>query len=872
MFRLYLFCLLCVFFFDAQAQTRLSGIILDENRKAILGANVLLQYQDQMLSYAITEADGKFQLSIPVTRDSLVIEVHHLSYGRTLIPIMPDQEYYTIQLYPKEYDLPEIAVRAPPPVRRNRDTLFFDVQSYVQANDENIEQVLQRIPGVEVLPSGKITYQGLDISKFYIEGLDLLEGRYRIATRNLGPQHIREIQILERHQPIKVLDSIYRPNNAAINLKLKSDIALTGNVHSELGLPAVGLIEGNLFGFAKKQQFQASASYNNLGEQLSHNQVNFYQQGFLQGENHLINIEQVHDPFLLRDTRLYLNNSEWNSGLNFLRKISKDTELKVQASGTLDDILRSGNTVDNYFVNQTTARFEKDLRSKSLPLEGEGKVILEHNGSRLYSKLNTTVKTFSNPISADNLINGINTSEQLENTWLGINSTLDFIINDKNNKAFQLKTELQFQEKDYQLDLENALLFSPILENQNFFPELRQIVKHRDLFSRAYTNFYIKKQRLQGLIEIGPKFSRKSITSQTLDQFEESAAILIAPEFQNNSTTNRLSLFINQSWKYDKKKFEAELKVPVSYDFLHLQSPINEELSLNHLLIYRPSLSLSYQVDQVNEISIGVSYFHDFQTYGDLFYEGLIVTSNRNVSTQIRTPNAYQGYRTSLGLSGLNPYTNHYYGFSLAYNYQTNDLLSSTIFSEEGINAGISTQENTSQQFSLNTLYEFNLWLLNVELKGNYTIIEQDQLVNKVFNTLRSHHLGIEQMVSFTFGSQATTLHSRYSRFWIPKIEQYNDQWLLSLEHFWQISKPLSTEVTWHHIYFGGKSEQTWTPLLNWRIQYQWRKRKIKCSVTLYNITNEASITRFTQSLYANFTADYHLNPRRLILAVKKQF
>jgi len=861
-----------VCFFNAYAQPHISGIILDKNKKAIIDANVLLKYQDQMLSFAITEADGKFQLFLPETRDSLIIEVHHLSYGRTLIPIIPDQEYYTIQLYPKEYDLPEIAVKAPPPVRRSRDTLFFDVESYVQASDENIEQVLQRIPGVEVLPSGKITYEGLDISKFYIEGLDLLEGRYRIATRNLGPQHIREIQILERHQPIKVLDSIYRPDNAAINLKLKSDIALVGNVHSELGFPTIGLIECNLFGFAKKQQFQTSASYNNLGEQLSRNQVNFYQHVFPQAETNLINVEQVQDPFLLRDTRLYLNNSEWNSSLNFLRKISKDIELKVQASGTLDDILRSGITVDNYFVDQTTARFEKDLRSKSMPLEGEGKIILEHNGSRFYSKLNTTVKTSSNPISADNQINGINTSEQLENTRLGINSTLDFIINNKNKKAFQLKTELQFQEKDYQLDIENALLFSPILENQNFFPELRQIVKHRDLFSRAYTNFYIKKQRLQGLIEIGPKFSRKSIISQTLDQFEEPAAILIAPEFENNSTTNRLSLFINQSWKYSKKKFEVEFKAPISYDFLRLQSPINYELSLKKLLIYRPSLSLSYQVDQVNDISIGASYFRDFQTYGDLFYEGLIVTSNRNVATQINTPNAYQGYHSNLGLSGLNPYTNHYYAFSLAYSHQTNDLLSSSIFSEEGITTGISARENTLRQFRTDALYKFHLWCLDLELKGNYTVIKQDQFVNQVFSTLLNHRLGSEQMVSFTFGSQATTLRSRYSRFWIPKIEQYNDQWWLSLEHFWQISKPLSTTLIWHHVYFSGNSKQTWTPLLNWRIQYQWKERKIKCSLIFYNLINETSITRLTQSLYANFTADYHLNPRRLILAVNKQF
>lgn len=871
--KYYLSIMLLTCFFAVQAQNPLSGIILDENAEAIAGASVLLKYQDQILSFAITEADGQFVLSVSEYRDSLLIEVNHLSYGRTLVPVISGQKEYTIQLSPQEYDLPEIAVEAPPPVRRNGDTLFFDVESYVQANDENIEQVLQRIPGVEVLASGKITYQGLDISKFYIEGLDLLEGRYRIATRNLGPQHIQEIQILERHQPVKALDSIYRPENAAVNLKLKSNIALTGNARMEAGLPTVGLAEGNIFGFAKKQQFQASASYNNLGAELSQNQVNFYQGVFPLRESQLLNVERVRDPFLLRDSRLYLDNQEWNAGLNFLRKIAEDTEVKVQASGTLDAILRSGNTVVNYFTEQATSRFEKALRSDQNPMEGEGKIILQHNGSRLYTKMDTEVKLAAHPFSANNQINGLQTIEQLDNNRTTINSILDFIINHQNKKAFQFKTEFQYEEKDYQLDLENALLFSPALETQNFFPELRQIAQRRDLFTRAYTNFYFKRKALQGLIEVGPKFSRKSIVSQTLDQFETSDANLIAPEFLNNSTTNRLSLFINQTWKYEKDKFEVQLKAPLSYDFLRLQSPGTSEVSLENLLIYRPRLSLSYQLDQVNEIGMGLFYFRDFQTYGDLFYEGLIVTSNRSISTQINQPNAYRGFRTNLGLSGLNPFNNHFYGISLAYRRQTNELLSSTVFNEEGISSGISSRENTFGQFSANALYKFYLWRrLNIELKANYSLSEQDQLVNQVFSTLLSHRLGSDQQLSISYGSQATTLESRYSRFWIPQIDQYNDQWQFRLEHFWQITTPLSTKVEWQNIYFAGNGERAWTPLLNWQVQYQWKARKVKCSLTLYNLLNEAFFTRFSQNLYSNFTANYRLNPRRLVLAVKKQF
>ena len=61
---------------------------------------------------------------------------------------------------------------------------------------------------IDVLPDGKILYQGKPINKYYIEGLDLLEGKYNLANKNLPYNQVSKVQILENHQPIKVLDSL----------------------------------------------------------------------------------------------------------------------------------------------------------------------------------------------------------------------------------------------------------------------------------------------------------------------------------------------------------------------------------------------------------------------------------------------------------------------------------------------------------------------------------------------------------------------------------------------------------------------------------------------------------------------------------------
>jgi hypothetical protein len=82
------------------------------------------------------------------------------------------------------------------------------VNSFSKEQDRSIGDVLKRMPGIEVLPDGKILYQGKAINKYYIEGLDLLEGKYNLANDNLPYQEVSQVQILENHQPIKTLDSL----------------------------------------------------------------------------------------------------------------------------------------------------------------------------------------------------------------------------------------------------------------------------------------------------------------------------------------------------------------------------------------------------------------------------------------------------------------------------------------------------------------------------------------------------------------------------------------------------------------------------------------------------------------------------------------
>lgn len=474
------------------AQIKVLGKVVDIQNNPVKGVNVILKTNSRILSFDISTDDGNFSLEIEAYQDSLFIEAIHMSFRTERIPIEESKDFYLITLSTEEYVLPEISIEAPPPVKRNGDTLIFDIESYTKEKDENLEQILERLPGIQVASNGKITYQGLDISKFYIEGLDMLRGRYQIATKNLGINNVKEIQIIERHQPIKALDSINRPENAAINLKLKSGVALTGTMKSEVGIPFSGLLSGNLFGFTKKQQFHLSGSYNDLGESISSNYNSLYRSNFTI-ENDLIRLDEVREPFVLTDTRAYLENNELTSGINFIKKLGEDTEFNFQGFIKSDKIVKNGSELINYFLEDDNSSFTKEFDSSTTPFHIEGLTIFQYNGHKTYTKVKSELKIFQDKSNADNLINEGITLEQFEKNSLELNSIIDLILNHK-NKALQFKSEIQYLDKDYLLDIKDAFIFSPDLIDQSYFPELRQWVERKDLTVRFYTNFYVKKE------------------------------------------------------------------------------------------------------------------------------------------------------------------------------------------------------------------------------------------------------------------------------------------------------------------------------------------------------------------------------------------
>ena len=121
----------------------------------------------------------------------------------------------------KTMELREVVVKSKK-IRHSGDTINYIASTYLSKKDKVLEDLLKKMPGVTISPDGQISYNGKWITEFYIEGTDMLGGRYNIATTNINAEDVAAVQVIEHHQDAKVLQGTQRGDNPAINIKLKN--------------------------------------------------------------------------------------------------------------------------------------------------------------------------------------------------------------------------------------------------------------------------------------------------------------------------------------------------------------------------------------------------------------------------------------------------------------------------------------------------------------------------------------------------------------------------------------------------------------------------------------------------------------------------
>ena len=271
-FALMLTVLLSVEAVSAAEPWKVSGRVVDTSGEPLAGVVVKMADKgEKTVAFCSTNGGGSFTLRFSGTLGAdWTVTFAFLGFSPQTFTPAAMKDGMTVTLADAPLELKEVVVKVPP-IKSHGDTLTYDVASFRSKADRNIEDVIKKLPGVDVDEKGAISYNGERINRFYIEGLDVVSGRYAIATRNISPDNILAVDVYENHQPKQVLKDVDFSNRAAINLKMKRKSMLKpiGNIKGGIGWDDDGATKwlGEGFGMfiAPSMQVLVTAKGNNWG-------------------------------------------------------------------------------------------------------------------------------------------------------------------------------------------------------------------------------------------------------------------------------------------------------------------------------------------------------------------------------------------------------------------------------------------------------------------------------------------------------------------------------------------------------------------------------------------------------------------------------
>jgi hypothetical protein len=279
-------CLLLMSYVGFAQNLTIQGTIKDSiAKRALNSATVSLVYANDssLVSFSRTNEAGVFNFK-NVSPGNYLISVSYVGYIPKWVPVITGTEK-TVDMgliYMNDVNtMSTVTVTARrPPVVINGDSVEFNSENFKTAPNAVVEDLLKKMPGMEVDKSGGITVNGKKVTKVFVNGKEFFTGDPVMATKNLPADAVDKIQVYDRKSDQAMFTGIDDGSEeTAINLKLKKDRnkSTFGKLNGGAGTPSVFDAQGNVNVINNEEQFSAIGGANNTNRQnfSNRNIVNF---------------------------------------------------------------------------------------------------------------------------------------------------------------------------------------------------------------------------------------------------------------------------------------------------------------------------------------------------------------------------------------------------------------------------------------------------------------------------------------------------------------------------------------------------------------------------------------------------------------------
>jgi hypothetical protein len=873
------FPLFLVSLINIQAQTVIQGRIRNAAGKGV-SASVSIRSiaAKTVLGYAFSNETGVYKLTHDnIAPDSVNLVVSGLNIETKTVRIKNASQTLNVVINEKEQKLKEVIVKQQS-VWQRKDTINYLVSAFIDKKDLVIGDVLKKMPGITVDKAGGILWQGRAINTFYIENLNLLQGRYGIATNNVAANDVATVQVLEHHEPVKALEGLVPPSQtAAINLKLKDEAKGKLTFMTKLGLGAAPIQwENELAAMIFSQKWQNITTYkgNNAGVDLSQEINSFNSSVWFNGDN-MLNVNTATSPGI--DSKRYLFNNSNVVTVNTIAKTDSNETVTVNLAYLNSQENKKGSAIASYYIpGKENLVVSEDMNSSSNTNRLDADISYDRNEkkSKLSNELNLSAlwDNLRGDVISDQTVH-----QELKKPTFSITDRFQWVKRSSVTKGYQISTSMGFKSIPQELTITPGM-YSDLLNTGQDYSLLKQEtrVNNFNINNRIqlYSPIRFDDFSLSPSVELNGEY--RNLTSQM--HVQDNAGMMKAIDtdsMRNNLDWTRYNAQVDLPFSYRNSFWDIRLYLPINYNYLVINNKIkNNKQNLNRVY-FQPRLNIMYHATAKLDLSANYGYNN---TMGDVmqFYPGYILSGYRSLSRKAGQIYESQSKRGGIGVDYKDIINLWFFTSNVSYTRNKSNLLYGQNF--HGILSVVSPVErdNISNNINLYTsiIKGFDWKKLSISLKPSYGItysktLQENELMDhssKEFYLRGSITCKPIEIINLEYESNLSKSHTIISN--SANTRDYSS-WTNNLKLDIDLPKDFIITGAFEHYYNSASTTNKNLSFIDLGLTYIWNKTHI--SLDWKNILNTTNYVTYYYYGINSFQNTYRIRPATIMLKVSLQ-
>jgi hypothetical protein len=888
-----------VFITQLSAQTiKVEGIVNDSLAKPLEMANVLAINKEtkKMDGYSITNDKGKFVLNLQKNA-TYKIKVSYIGFQPVEKEISTKETNMILPIIMKAgIELEGVELVQEMPVSIKGDTLVYNADSFKTGTERKLEDVLKKLPGVEVNADGEVEVEGKKVNNLLVDGKKFFDGDTKLGVKNIPADAIDKIQVLRNYNDVGALKGVENnDDNLALNIKLKQgkknfwfgDVTASGGFSDKLDR---FLVNPKLFYYNPKYSVNFISNFNNIGELPLTAQDYFKFSGGLRnmmrnsGTNFSVESNNL-GISLLRNNRASNIDTDFgafNGTYNVTKKWTL-TGFAILSSQKTDistirqtNILKPNSTEITDRDNSNNSSIQKN----ELGLFKLGSVYKPT--ADLQINYDAFVKT-SNTAENNNLLrttisNGItrndNIATQTAQKPITVTQNLSAYFTKGEKHVFALENQHLFQEEDpfYQANLVLFPLPGYIFGTNNNISQNR-FVKTQKLDSKL-DYFYAVTPKANLNITLGYTNSLQNFNSNLFQILENGNRNNLTNSTVVNDVTYKFTdTYIGVHYKMLLGKFTINPGFKVhQYVMSNDQNGSNFTNKINRIL---PDVYADFQIKRSEKLTYNFAITNDFTDINRLA-EGFILNGYSSLFRGNRMLENAFNQSHSLRYFKYNLFNYENIFANLTYNRRTDAVKNNTQFvAANQISTPFNNSNFADESFNGGggygrTFYKF--YKINARANFNWSKFNNIRTINSVQvneaaesytqNYTLSTATNFRELPNIEFGYNYNVNEYQGNKFFTHRPTVKLDYYFLEAFSF-------VTDYEYSNYYNDNKTVKNTFDFLNASLAYQKKDSKWEYKISATNILNTTTLNDDSFDQFRTSTSQYFVQPRFVMFSLR---